>query len=82
MKVTINKGKAHGTIVAPPSKSVAHRMLICGGLANAKSTIVGINNRLDEKIDFLFGFIHAVRGIDKEDDLIAVTSRLIATAAV
>ena len=33
MKVTINKGKAHGTIVAPPSKSVAHRMLICGGLA-------------------------------------------------
>lgn len=43
MNVTIGKGKAHGTIVAPPSKSVAHRMLICGGLANAKSTITGIN---------------------------------------
>ena len=42
MNVTINKGKAHGTIIAPPSKSVAHRMLICGGLANAKSTITGI----------------------------------------
>jgi len=44
MNVTISKGKAQGTIVAPPSKSVAHRMLICGGLANAKSTIKGINN--------------------------------------
>lgn len=47
MNVTINKGKAKGTIVAPPSKSVAHRMLICGGLANAKSTITGINNSED-----------------------------------
>lgn len=47
MNVTISKGKAHGTIVAPPSKSVAHRMLICGGLANAKSTITGINNSED-----------------------------------
>ncbi|MGM9632642.1 MAG: 3-phosphoshikimate 1-carboxyvinyltransferase [Eubacteriales bacterium] len=47
MNVTINRGKAKGTIVAPPSKSVAHRMLICGGLANAKSTITGINNSED-----------------------------------
>ena len=47
MNVVINKGKAKGTIIAPPSKSVAHRMLICGGLANAKSTITGINNSED-----------------------------------
>lgn len=47
MNVTISKGRAHGGIVAPPSKSVAHRMLICGGLANAKSTITGINNSED-----------------------------------
>ena len=47
MNVTINKGKAQGKIIAPPSKSVAHRMLICGGLANAKSTITGINNSDD-----------------------------------
>ena len=47
MNVTINKGKAQGKIIAPPSKSVAHRMLICGGLANAKSTITGINNSED-----------------------------------
>ena len=37
MNVIISKGKAQGTIIAPPSKSVAHRMLICGGLANASS---------------------------------------------
>lgn len=47
MNVTISRGKAQGTIIAPPSKSVAHRMLICGGLANAKSTITGINNSED-----------------------------------
>ena len=47
MNVTINRGKAQGKIIAPPSKSVAHRMLICGGLANAKSTITGINNSED-----------------------------------
>ncbi len=47
MNVTISKGKAKGTIIAPPSKSVAHRMLICGGLANAKSTITGINHSED-----------------------------------
>ena len=47
MNVTINRGKAQGKIIAPPSKSVAHRMLICGGLANAKSTITVINNSED-----------------------------------
>ena len=47
MNVTISRGKAQGTIIAPPSKSVAHRMLICGGLANAKSVITGINNSED-----------------------------------
>ncbi len=47
MNVTIRRSKAQGTIIAPPSKSVAHRMLICGGLANSKSIITGINNSED-----------------------------------
>ena len=42
MKVTINQSKATGSVTAPPSKSMAHRMLICGGLAGGKSTIHGI----------------------------------------
>ncbi len=33
MIVTIKKSKAAGTIAAPPSKSVAHRTLICGALS-------------------------------------------------
>ncbi len=33
MTVTIKKSKASGTVVAPPSKSVAHRALICAALS-------------------------------------------------
>ncbi len=33
MIVTIKKSKAAGTIAAPPSKSMAHRALICGALS-------------------------------------------------
>lgn len=32
MTVKVNKSKAMGSIVAPPSKSMAHRLLICGAL--------------------------------------------------
>ena len=34
MIVTIKKSKASGTVAAPPSKSMAHRALICGALSN------------------------------------------------
>ncbi len=34
MIVTIKKSKAKGTIAAPPSKSMAHRALICGALSD------------------------------------------------
>ncbi len=33
MTVTIKKSKAQGVVVAPPSKSAAHRALICGALS-------------------------------------------------
>ena len=33
MTVTIKKSVAKGIIAAPPSKSVAHRALICGALS-------------------------------------------------
>ena len=42
MKVTIAKGIARGTVAAPPSKSYAHRALICAALANGRSTVRGI----------------------------------------
>ena len=42
MKIKIEKSTASGTIKAPPSKSMAHRLLICSGLAKGVSTVSGI----------------------------------------
>ncbi len=42
MKIKINPSKANGEIKAPPSKSIAHRLLICSGLAEGKSIVHGI----------------------------------------
>ena len=39
MTVDICPGKASGTVIAPPSKSVAHRLLICAGLAEGQSVV-------------------------------------------
>lgn len=39
MKVTITKSQASGTIVAPPSKSYAHRLLLASMLADGPCTI-------------------------------------------
>ena len=36
MKIKIYKSVANGTIAAPPSKSIAHRALICGALGGGK----------------------------------------------
>lgn len=41
MTVTINKSKANGEISAPPSKSMAHRYLICGAFSK-ESIIKGV----------------------------------------
>ena len=42
MKVTISKGKVSGEVIAPPSKSFAHRQLICSALSGKKCTVKGI----------------------------------------
>ncbi len=43
MKAVIKPTKAEGTIMAPPSKSMAHRYMICAALANGESIIDNIN---------------------------------------
>lgn len=43
MKVTISPSKAHGPMEAPPSKSMAHRLLICAGCAQGTSVISNID---------------------------------------
>ncbi len=48
MKVTVTPSHLHGTVKAPPSKSMAHRMLICAGLAtDGVSVIHGISGSDD-----------------------------------
>ena len=39
MRVTISPGTLRGTVAAPPSKSMAHRMLICAALAEGESLV-------------------------------------------
>lgn len=47
MKVKISKGIARGTVEAPPSKSMAHRMLICAGLSKGSCVVHGISESQD-----------------------------------
>jgi len=42
MRAVIHKSTATGTVNAPPSKSMAHRLLICAGLAKGNSIIKGV----------------------------------------
>ena len=45
MEIKIEKGIAKGIVTAPPSKSYAHRYLICGALSgNAKITNISFSN--------------------------------------
>ena len=43
MKITIRPSVPTGTVWAPPSKSMAHRMLLCAGCAQGDSTIENID---------------------------------------
>lgn len=47
MKVKIYPSEASGAISAPPSKSYAHRMMICASLAEGTSVIDGISESED-----------------------------------
>ena len=43
MILTISPSKAQGHIIAPPSKSMAHRLLICAGFAEGTSLISNVD---------------------------------------
>ena len=40
MDISIHPGKLHGNIIVPPSKSIAHRVLICAALSNSNTQIL------------------------------------------
>lgn len=52
MTVKIEKSRAHGRVKAPPSKSMAHRYLICGALSQ-ESEIKGISSSKDMEATLL-----------------------------
>lgn len=47
MNVLIRSGIARGTVAAPPSKSMAHRLLICAALAEGESIVRGVDRSED-----------------------------------
>ncbi len=47
MKAIIRPGTARGTVAAPPSKSMAHRLLICAALARRDSEVRGVDRSED-----------------------------------
>ncbi len=47
MNIEIKRSALSGRIKAPPSKSMAHRLLICAGLAEGRSVIHGISDSED-----------------------------------
>ena len=42
MRATFKPSLAKGTVAAPPSKSMGHRMLLCAGLSGGPCTVTGI----------------------------------------
>ena len=47
MKVKIKKGIASGVVDCPPSKSMAHRLLICSALCDGESIVNGVSDCVD-----------------------------------
>ena len=44
MNIRVFPSVARGSVTAPPSKSIAHRLLICAALAEGKSRICGVSD--------------------------------------
>ena len=58
MKVTITPSTASGCVLAPPSKSMAHRMLMGAGLASGTSVVDNVE--LSEDIKATLGILEAL----------------------
>lgn len=71
MRVTIEPSKVRGRMEAPPSKSMAHRMLICAGCAEGTSRIENID--LSEDVLATMDCLKALgAGITYEDRCVTV----------
>ena len=71
MRVKIEPGTLQGTVIAPPSKSMAHRMLICAALAEGESIVRPIE--LSEDILATIDGLQALgAGIRRDGDALRV----------
>lgn len=74
MKLKISPSRLCGEIKAPPSKSYAHRMLICAALAEGESRISGISDSED-----MLATLDCVEALgakyEKNSDTVTITGR-------
>lgn len=75
MKVTITKSQASGTIVAPPSKSDAHRVLIASMLANRSCKIRNLDLSQDI-LATLYGLETLGKTVQYHQGILEVTGRI------
>ena len=72
MRVEIEKSRACGSVIAPRSKSMAHRLLICAAMADGESVIRGI-----EPSDDVLATIDCLKAlgvqIERADDVVKLT---------
>ena len=71
MNVTINSSTGSGSVKAPPSKSLAHRLLICAGMSEGESIVHGISDSEDisATLDCLETFGATYERIDDGDSI-------------
>jgi len=75
MSITISPKPLSGRVTVPPSKSMAHRLLICAGLADGESHIKNI--ALSEDIKATLGALNAYgRTIDVTGDGVRIRGKL------
>ena len=62
MDITLQPGKLSGTVTVPPSKSMAHRMLICAAFADKPTTLIcpETGADIDATAEALHQICHAV----------------------
>ena len=78
MKAVVKPSKAEGAILAPPSKSMAHRYMICAALSEGKSVVNNISYSQD-----ILATIDCIRALGaeviEEEERLHITGRGIST---
>ncbi len=71
MKATVRSGRAAGTVKAPPSKSMAHRLLISAAMSDGESVIRGISQSND-----VLATLDCIRALGAECEMTGDTVRV------